>query len=120
MKKRWIFLSVAGAILCWHGWENYVGIPPHLRSAWESTSPDGRFKVAGYSFAGLYRFVPRKVGEGPGVIVLIDNKTEEVIRKEFVDYLGGQLGSEAVDWYGDEVGIIAIGAWKLPEKVTTN
>jgi hypothetical protein len=60
---------------------------------WTSESPDGRFIVTGYSNKGLRSLIPTMPGDGggwgPGIIILRNKKTGEILQQAKVENLGG-------------------------------
>jgi len=120
-----LFLLVLAGV-CFHLWETRIFVPSG-KGAWESTSPDGRHTVAGYVLKGLGVLVPTMPGDGssgPGIVLLRDNKTGEVLQKERVDSvisLGVVLWEDTCkDYFHKEykrcVYVQDVATWELPPR----
>ena len=74
---------------------------PSGEGRWKSESPDGRFIVTGYSTKSLFvMLIPTAPGDGgfgPGIVILRDKKTGEVLQQARVENLGG-MDEESVKW----------------------
>jgi hypothetical protein len=125
----------------------FIGICLHLLSMnltpsgegrWSSESPDGRFIVTAYSNKGLRSLIPTMPGDGggwgPGIIILRNKKTGEILQQAKVEELGGIYSNDVkwwigdpdavwrkgwptatgTPWEGDYVFITFIGIWPLP------
>ena len=110
---------------------------PSGEGRWKSESPDGRFIVTGYSTKSLFVMLiptaPGDCGFGPGIVILRDKKTGEVLQQArveelsntgYVDWMIGEpdaiwrknwASPRSKDpWEGDYVDIKFVGTWPLP------
>jgi hypothetical protein len=115
-----------------------TNLTPSGEGSWESESPDGRFIVTGYSNKGLRSLIPTMPGNGgrwgPGIIILRDKKTGEILQQAKVEEFGG-MDEGNVEWMvggpdavwrkgwptatgapreGDYVHILLVAIWPLP------
>jgi hypothetical protein len=109
-----IFASILLLAFSWHVWETKYHVPSG-EGSWQSISPNGRFIVTGYLTKGLLRFVPTAPGDGssgPGVVVLRENQTGQILETARIDSLNALR--EGVMWEGNSVYVKFIGDWSLP------
>jgi hypothetical protein len=134
-----ILLVLILAIVCLDVWATHFSIPSaEEEGRWTSESPDGRFKVTGYStkslFTKLISTAPGNGGFGPGIVVLWDKKAGKILQQARVEnidsasYVDWMIGDpDAVwrkgwatyaqlktPWEGDYVRIGLLGTWPLP------
>jgi hypothetical protein len=115
-----VFASILVVLFSWHVWETKYYVPSG-EGVWQSTSPDGRFTVVGYLTKGLLIFVPTAPGDGssgPGVIVLKDNQTGEILQKARIDSVTA-LGGDEIKWDSSSVYVRYIDDWPLPPITNT-
>ena len=139
-----MMLVLIAVIVCLDIWATRFSTPDG-EGRWTSESPDGRFSVTGYStgsfFSALESTAPGDGGGfGPGIVVLRDNKTGEVLQKARVEEITGIYYDGNVSWMigdpdapwrkswgvaykqpggiweGDYVFIKSVGDWPLPSK----
>jgi hypothetical protein len=85
-------------VICLHFWS--TNLTPSGEGRWSTESPDGRFIVTGYSNKGLRAWIPTMPGNsgyGPGIIILRDKKTGEILQQAEVKNLGN-MGAGNVNW----------------------
>ena len=132
-----ILLALLLIIVCLDIWSTHFSIPSaEEKGRWTSESPDGRFRVTGYStkslFTKLISTMPGDGGFGPGIVMLWDNKTGNIlqnVRVENIDnasYIKWIIGDPDAPWRkgwptttgepreGDYVRIKLIATWPLP------
>jgi hypothetical protein len=132
-----LLLVLILVIVCLDVWNTRF---PTGGGRWTSESPDGRFIVTGYSTKGLLAqltpTMPGDGGFGPGIIILRDKKTGEILQQAKVENIAG-IDEEYVDWMvgdpdaiwrrgwadsarlkdpweGDYIHIKFVGTWPLP------
>jgi hypothetical protein len=104
-------------IVCLNFYSVHFDIPTvDEKGAWTSESPDGRFRVTGYSRSSLFDMGVMMPGQGGirgrGIIILWDNKTGRILQQERVDSI---IAHDHVDWIGNYVHIDFISPpWPLP------
>jgi hypothetical protein len=133
-----LLLALVFIGICLHLWS--TNLTPTGPGRWRTESPDGRFIVTGYSNKGLRSWLPTMPGDGgygPGIIILRDKKTGEILQQAKVENLGG-MGRGSVKWMagdpdaiwrknlaahnhgraweGDYVHITLVGTWPLPSE----
>jgi hypothetical protein len=95
-----LVLILAGTAL--HLW--VTNLMPTGPGRWTSESPDGRFIVTGYPNKGLRSLIPTMPGDGgygPGIIILRDKKTGEILQQAKVENLGNMGRGDVKWWIGD-------------------
>jgi hypothetical protein len=137
-----LFFSLLALLLIGIGyqiWYTEFRIPTGV-GRWTSESPDSRFTVTAYSNKGLRSLIPTMPGDGgygPGIIILREKKTGNILHQRKVDNLAGMLrgyvewmvgepdapwrkdwaGLESPEpWKGDYVSIGLFGIWPLPSE----
>jgi hypothetical protein len=109
-------LCLICAFVVWNTWRIYSYVPEG-RTMYTETSPDKRFTVAIYPSPSLFpRFaMPGQGGDGPGLIILRDNRTGKELQRKHVDSFWHIYTT--VDWNKDSVYLSRADdriEWRLP------
>jgi hypothetical protein len=128
-------------IVCLNFYSVHFDIPSiNEKGAWSSESPDGRFRVTGYSRSSLFDMGVMMPGQGgawgKGIVILWDNKTRKILQLERVENIAacGRIkwmigdpdavwrkgwavaAQQEKPWEGDYVDISFVATWPLPSE----
>jgi hypothetical protein len=129
-------------IVCLNFYSVHFDIPTmDEKGAWTSESPDGRFRVTGYSRSSLFDMGVMMPGQGgawgKGIVILWDNKTGKMLQKTRVEEISSTgdsikwmigepeaiwrknasiLTRQEAPWEGDYVSIQFVDTWPLPSE----
>jgi hypothetical protein len=135
-----LLLALILVVVCLDIWATHFRIPSaEEKGVWTSESPDARFRVTGYSTKSVFtKLIPTMPGNGgnfgPGIVILWDKKTGEILQQEkvenldsygVVDWMVGNPDAPwrkgwatyaqlKAPWEGDYVHITLVDTWPLP------
>ncbi|MDR2129523.1 MAG: hypothetical protein LBP52_10750 [Burkholderiaceae bacterium] len=115
-----LLLALVLAVVCLDVWATHFRIPSAQEKGWQtSESPDGRFRVTGYSTKSVFSMRMAMPGGGsdgirygPGIVILWDNKTGKILQKARVETL---VAHENVDWRIGEPDAVWRKNWGTPQ-----
>jgi hypothetical protein len=117
LPKALLFLcGLALVLVLWDAWLFHLHTPG-WEPEFESTSPDGRFTTSVYYNPGVLPLPPGLNPRGrAGTVVLRENKTGKVLKRENTESVNAGTKTPGVTWdpKGSWVVVISIGAWDLP------